>query len=117
MTHLTARPVPHWCPSRVVADTCAQAPGEPHTTRSGRASAQPGFIRQARPERHRVPPRNVTWWHDDGSEWESPSADTPTVWDDDPNPVIGVILGPDGEPLLEVRAQPQRRIGFAPPTR
>lgn len=39
----------------------------------------------------------------------------PTVYDDDPNPIIGVIHGPDGDVLAEVHARPVVPFGFAPP--
>jgi hypothetical protein len=36
----------------------------------------------------------------------------PTVWDDDPNPVIGEILDHRGEVLLLVRMEPERQMGY-----
>lgn len=59
--------------------------------------------------------RTATWWHDDGSTWDPPEPATPTVYDEEPNPVIGILLGPHGQPVLEVRAQPHRPMGFQPP--
>jgi hypothetical protein len=56
-------------------------------------------------------------WFDDESDWDPPNVDTPTVWDDDPNPVIGVIVGPDGEPLVHVRQRTPRPMGFQQPAR
>ena len=36
----------------------------------------------------------------------------PTVWDDDPNPIIGTLLDHRGELLTVVRAEPERRMGY-----
>ncbi|NAZ73908.1 hypothetical protein GTQ99_00485 [Kineococcus sp. T13] len=36
----------------------------------------------------------------------------PTVWDDDPNPVIGTLLDHRGDVLSYVRADPPRRMGY-----
>jgi hypothetical protein len=35
--------------------------------------------------------------------------------DDDPDPVVGVILGANGEVLVEVR-EPRRQMGLRPPS-
>lgn len=54
----------------------------------------------------------MTWWGDDGEEWPDPPQ--PDLYVSD-NPVIGVILGPDGDVLVEVRERPDVPFGFQPP--
>jgi hypothetical protein len=36
----------------------------------------------------------------------------PSVWDDDPNPVIGEMFDHRGEVLLLARMEPDRRMGY-----
>jgi hypothetical protein len=45
-------------------------------------------------------------------DWGLEYPETPTVWDDDPNPVIGEILDHRGEVLVLVRMEPDRRMGY-----
>lgn len=55
----------------------------------------------------------------DDDEWSfEPITDipgVPTVYDDDPNPVIGVILDHAGDVLHEVHARPVVPFGFCSP--
>lgn len=51
--------------------------------------------------------------HDDEQLLAPPAIGDLSV-DDDPNPIIGVIVGPDGSDLLEVRERPQLPLGFHP---
>ena len=50
--------------------------------------------------------------HLEPTDWLYDQPIIPTVWDDEPNPVIGVILGPDGERLKTVRSYPLKKMGY-----
>ncbi len=45
-------------------------------------------------------------------DWGLEYPETPTVWDDDSNPIIGEILDHRGEVLLFVGMEPERRMGY-----
>ncbi len=49
---------------------------------------------------------------EDEDDWRFERPEVPTVWDDDPNPVIGEILDHRGEVLVLVRMEPERRMGY-----
>lgn len=52
------------------------------------------------------------WWFDTGEDWDSPNIESVglVVGYEEPSP-IGVVLGPDGEPILEVH-QPREPMGY-----
>lgn len=53
------------------------------------------------------------WWSPDDDN-EQP-ADCPTVEVEDwPNPVVAVLLGPDGDPIVELLERPSLPLGFHP---
>ncbi len=52
---------------------------------------------------------------EDEDDWGFEHPEVPTVWDDDPNPIIGEILDHRSEVLLFVRMEPERHMGFRPP--
>jgi len=49
---------------------------------------------------------------EDEDDWCFEHPEVPTVWDDEPNPIIGAILDHQGDIILLVRAEPERRMGF-----
>lgn len=62
----------------------------------------------------RCPPRlhpQWDWGPTEGHPQTPPSAFT--SYEQDPNPVLGRLFGPDGEVLLEIRQRPAFPIGFA----
>ena len=50
----------------------------------------------------------------DSHEWEYRESPSLTVYDDESNPVIGCMLGPDGDVLRVVRAREPFPFGFHP---
>ncbi len=50
---------------------------------------------------------------EDEDDWGFEHPETPTVWDDDPNPIIGEILDRRGEFRCQVRMEPERRMGYS----
>jgi hypothetical protein len=50
----------------------------------------------------------------DSDEWEYRESPSLTVYDDESNPVIGCVLGPDGDVLRVVRAWEPFPFGFHP---
>ena len=53
-------------------------------------------------------------WVEDEDDRGFEHPEVPTVWDDDPNPVIGTILDHRGEVICVVRVEPEpeRRTGY-----
>jgi len=49
---------------------------------------------------------------EDEDDWCFEHPEVPTVWDDDPNPIIGEILDHRGEILCIVRMGPERHMGY-----
>lgn len=53
-------------------------------------------------------------WYDPGAdeviEFDVPA---PELWESE-NPIVGMLFGPDGKVLSEIRSRPSARFGYAP---
>lgn len=62
----------------------------------------------------------MPWWQplDPDDDGEARDSDPPALEvEDTPNPVVGVLLGPDGEPLVRLYERPRLAMGYQPGAR
>lgn len=62
----------------------------------------------------RAPDRVPGWW-DDAPTSSGLAATVPPYVDVEPNPVVAVLLGPNGRPIRQLRSRRSVSFGFQPP--